>query len=482
MALTDQELNRLANEGIDLNNLGKYKTFLEDLQGNIIKAHGRDHSVHLFVKFKPEKPADAKQWIQGFAEKYVTSALLQAEEALQYREKNIPGSVFANFFLSTKGYEYFDTKPFKIPGGQSFRFGMKNESIKNFLGDPPVEKWDSGLQQEIHALILIADDDVVDLLQEVNQICQNLRQVGEIVHREDGFILRNKDGQVIEHFGFADGISQPLFVKRDIDRALQNSGRFDKWDPRARLDLVLVQDPNGKTEYSYGSYLVYRKLEQNVKGFRKDQQRLAQTIEVNDNLAGALIVGRFADGTPVVNSKTPLGATQTNNFNYDEDPQEFGLTPKPSKCPFHAHIRQTNPRGDTGRVESSPNFQQSLDTERKHRIARRAISYGVQDLNQEPTVGSGLLFLCFQANIENQFNFMQAKWANANNFVAVNVGFDPVIGQIPKGGKGNQTWPTTWGDPNTEEVKYDFTPWVNMKGGEYFFAPSLSYLKTITDE
>ncbi|MFM6674750.1 MAG: hypothetical protein ACKPJO_32325, partial [Dolichospermum sp.] len=46
--------------------------------------------------------------------------------------------------------------------------------------------------------------------------------------------------------------------------------------------------------------------------------------------------------------------------------------------------------------------------------------------------GSGLFFLCFQADISNQFNFMQSVWANANNFVQVNVGVDPIIGQTQR--------------------------------------------------
>ena len=478
MTLTDADLNN--QEGIDLDNPGKYQTLLEDLQGNILKGHGRDHSVHLFLKFKLRKQADVKTWIQGFANNYVTSALLQANEAREYRVNKTTGSIFANFFLSIEGYEYLDVPPFKIPGSQPFRFGMKNESIKNYLGDPEVEKWDSGLQGKIHALILLADDNVAYLNEQVDQIAQDLQTFADIVQREDGFVLRNTAGQVIEHFGFADGISQPLFVKRDIEQALEDSGSFDRWDPKASLNLVLAKDPNGQTEDSYGSYLVYRKLEQNVKGFWDDQRKLAGAVGVNDELAGALIVGRFADGTPVVDSNVPTGATQTNNFNYAEDPQDFGLTPKPTKCPFHAHIRKTNPRGDTGRVESSPDLQQqSLEIERGHRIARRGISYGVNDISQEPEAGSGLLFLCFQANPENQFNFIQGGWANQNNFVAVNVGLDPVIGQ--PGPDKNQKWPKTWGDPDTEEEPYNFTLWVNMKGGEYFFTPSISYLKNISD-
>lgn len=462
---------------IDPSDPGEYKILLGDLQGNIIKSHGRDHSVHLFIQFKADKQEEAKKWIQGFAQKYVTSAILQDAESIQYKANKVKGSVFANICLSITGYEYLDVPPFKIPHSEAFRMGMKSDSVVGFLGDPPVNTWDYGLRQDVHALLLIADDDIIDLLQEVNRISETLLPVGLIVHREDGFILRNEAGQVIEHFGFADGISQPIFVTSDLDKAKETDPTFDKWNPTAPLSLVLETDPNGKTADSYGSYLVYRKLEQNVKAFHEDQKRLASTVGINEDLAGALIVGRFADGTPVVESNAPTGATLTNNFNYDSDPQEFGLDPKATKCPFHAHVRKTNPRGDTGRVNNAQNFEQSLEVERLHRIARRAVSYGENDMNKKPVSGSGLLFLCFQANPENQFNFMQAAWANQNNFVKVNVGPDPVIGQP----QGTQKYPKIWGDPNTEECPYDFKLWVNMKGGEYFYTPSMSYLKSISE-
>ena len=83
------------------------------------------------------------------------------------------------------------------------------------------------------------------------------------------------DGQQdIEPFGYADGISQPLFLKEEIDKAKQ--GGTDRWDPSAPLDLVLVKDPNGEGEDSYGSFFVFRKLEQDVAGF---QQRVAELAE-----------------------------------------------------------------------------------------------------------------------------------------------------------------------------------------------------------
>lgn len=467
MALTDADLKNLPETGIDTENPGKYQGLLEDLQGNILKGHGREHSVHLFVQWKRDRVQDAKEWIRAFTQTYVTSAKQQADEALNYKQKGISGTIFANVYLTRFGYEALGFEPFQVPKDQPFTMGMKNEQIRQFLGDPEVKEWELGFQDEIHALIFMADDNINELLQTINQVTAKLRQVAVILHREDGFILRNEANQVIEHFGFVDGVSQPLYLKRDIDRAKANGADFSKWDPRASLDIILTKDPNGTTEDSYGSYLVYRKLEQNVKLFRDDQQQLAQKLNIDYDLAGALVMGRFPDGTPVTESnKRTNPDTPPIDFNYDADVAG-------RKCPFHAHIRKTNPRGDTGRVESSPGFEEALAVERNHQITRRAISYGENDRNNATEKGSGLLFLCFQANIENQFNFMQARWANPSRFVKVGVGPDPVIGQP----EGIQKWPKQWGEADTED--YLFKPWVFMQGGEYFFAPSISFLSNL---
>ena len=113
-----------------------------------------------------------------------------------------------------------------------------------------------------------------------------------------------------------------------------------------------------------------------------------------------------------------------------------------------------------------------------HRIARRAISYGEQDPANAQETGSGLLFLCFQGNITNQFAFMQRRWANTGGFIEPGTGTDPVIGQ---GGPFTEgyNWPKTWG--STERTQADFSHWVNFKGGEFFFTPSLSFLESLNE-
>jgi Dyp-type peroxidase family len=447
-----------------------YKPLLEDLQGNILKGHGREYSVHLFLKFKDA--VNAKEWLGAFSQKYVTSAFVQAQEAKAYRNSDgqIKGGVFANIFLTMSGYDYLGFVGEEIPFGDTFfAGGMKDPNTQIGFADPPINEWEQGFQQPIHALILLADDDEANLLQIVNQESDQFITIAEVIHRDDGFVLRNSDQKVIEHFGFRDGVSQPLFYRGDIEKERRfNPSNFADWDPRAPLNLVLLKDPFGKTSESYGSYLVYRKLEQNVKAWNEDVGKLANTLTIDPNLARAYTMGRFQDGTPVVLTKDQLGGPEAaiNNFNFQQDTTG-------SKCPFHAHIRKTNPRGDTGNLLPA---KVPLEEERMHRIVRRGISYGESDLSTPPEQGSGLLFMCFQADINNQFAFIQKSWSNSPGFIQQGTGGDPVIGPvIPLTETYN--WPVPWGE--STRTKADFSHWVKLKGGEYFFAPSISFLTSL---
>jgi hypothetical protein len=72
---------------------------------------------------------------------------------------------------------------------------------------------------------------------------------------------------------------------------------------------------------------------------------------------------------------------------------------------------------------------------------------------------------------------MQKRWANNQNFVQSQTGLDAVTGQ-GKAQTGGQKWPKEWGKKD-DTVQFDFFHFVTLKGGEFFFAPSISFLKTI---
>ncbi|WP_329218535.1 hypothetical protein OG352_19545 [Streptomyces sp. NBC_01485] len=496
---------------------------LGDLQGNILKSHGRDNSRHLFITFKtdtPERRKQARQWLaEMVAADRVTSALQQWDEAKKYRELqdtlDANGAItakdhrallesasdpFVGVLLSSDGYRDLRLGDENTPDDPSFVAGAKDRAA--FLNDPPVEKWEGTFQKTLHALVIVADDVEQRLEGLVADLKEELTALGAVLGEETGAAMRlGADGKpdpkapVREHFGFVDGISQPLFFARDIAGARTRQGGIDQYDPSAPLGQVLVPDPGGD-DSAYGSYFVYRKLEQNVQGFRDDEKLLAAEIARHAHpksdptaedvaLAGAYMVGRFKDGTPVVDREVAGLGDQPNNFTFDADVDGV-------RCPFTAHVRKTNPRGDKQRQFGVPVTQ-----ERTQRIARRGISFGRVTLEPGQDEKVGLLFLCAQSSIADQFEFIQAAWSNNEVFLRGGSGLDPVIGTLKDGQKREdaveQRWPKQYGSRN--ELDFSTFPppvvdfffkkrvgqWTFMRGGEYFFVPSLSALKSFRD-
>jgi deferrochelatase/peroxidase EfeB len=103
-----------------------------------------------------------------------------------------------------------------------------------------------------------------------------------------------------------------------------------------------------------------------------------------------------------------------------------------------------------------------------------------EEFADKPKGGVGLLFMAYQSSIANQFEVTQQHWANAKDFVKSGVGLDPVIGQ---GSTPQLKCPFSWdGSPGPDGKTTKDLPFlgaVTMKGGEYFFAPSLSGLKNL---
>lgn len=440
-----------------------YGRMLRNLQGNILKGHGRDHTVHVFLRFRQGRERAAKDFMRRFADDYVTAARDQLNASGEFTRSGEKrrGSLFGGFYLSATGYEFFRVPRNQVPTDRKFRGGMKASS--KALNDKPGEWERAYREQEIHAMILLADDDYRKLISEEIKIVAAARRVARVLTIERGTALRNDHGDTVEHFGYVDGASQPLFFKDEVEK-VENSSGIQQYDPSAPLKLALVREPNRRGTNNFGSYFVFRKLEQNVEAFKKRERKLAKALGLEDEAAeraGALIVGRFEDGTPVtLQSGEGMHNPVFNNFNFDEDKDG-------TKCPFQGHIRKVNPRGRSAR-------------ERAHRIVRRGITYGDRPSSSEdkPSTGVGLLFMCFQRDIANQFEWIQRKFANNQNFRRRGTGLDPVIGQ---GRSRTQKWPVDWGEKGAGMKKFDFHGFVTMKGGEYFFAPSISFLRNLVN-
>lgn len=423
----------------------------------------------------------------------LTKQLAQLDKTAVENDELVEDELIGAFFLSAEGYKYLGFEVNKFGNnGSRFRDGMKDQKdgfledaieavIDTSNKDPKPDTWEEPYQNTIHAMVLLAQDwqggealrATID-----NEVRPGMAGIVEVVGVEEGHVLRNNaaqaqdkneppsegegsgKGQPIEHFGYLDGRSQPLFLKGDIDK---EQGGMDLWDPTAPLSLALVPDPFGSAEDSYGSYFVFRKLEQDVNAFNEAVSALADYMDVNPDVAGALAVGRFKDGTPITLQRM-AGLRDVNNFEFE------GIDKSGDRCPAHAHIRKVNPRGTTPFT--------SLEDERKRRIVRRGIPYGApEDVGTSPV---GLLFMCYQSNIKEQFEFMQRTWADNPNFpkvlVLARTGDDPIIGQDTDA-NAEQYWPTHWGEDR--RVSFNFGSYVTLRGGEYFFAPSITFLSAI---
>lgn len=462
---------------------------LQNLQGNILKGHGRHFTANIFFKFDPAKLLECKRGLRELANYHLTNAYKQLLDAKRYRESGRGAGAFCHLALTFKGYQALGLAD-RAPEDEDFRGGMSSGSSISALTDPSVDSWETPFQQEIHGILLAAHETESQTSILADKLITLLEEVGcTIIHTQRGKALFNAKKDGIEHFGYVDGRSQPLMLLEDIMAETAKEGS-SRWDPAFPLSAALVPDPGTSNPLSFGSFFIFRKLEQDVRAFKRAEQEVADKLKLvgeDRELAGAMLVGRFEDGTPVTLSKEARDLPPPNNFNYEGD--------NGSRCPFHAHIRKTNPRGSGG-FEAEPE-------ERQHLMPRRGIPYEdvarlvpptnlpqAETLTEfEEKVASklpngevGLLFMAYNHKIAEQFKFTQQVWANNSGFPnqpGGPHGIDPIIGQ-GENQAGDQKLPNEWdnADRGTNN-NCPFAGFVKMKGGEYFFSPSLTFLKNL---
>ena len=450
---------------------GDAATMLDELQPNILKAHVRDHLSALFLHFGDT--AEARAFLDAVAAK-MKSAKAHLEEVSAFKTGGAAGTPYVGVGLTAAGYAAIGVENF--PQDEAFLRGMKAAETRQKLADPPRSTFDPGYRDEIHAVVLVGDATDKAMTARRNEILGLLPDSATVLAEEIGLGRINARGEGIEHFGYVDGRSQPLFLHEDFEDEKNNTDGVNVWDPSAPLSQVLVPDTAAPDPaVHFGSYLIFRKLEQNVRRFKQAEEDLADALSLTGDdreRAGAMIIGRFEDGTPLtLQREDGVESPVPNNFTYDSDDLA-------AKCPFQAHIRKTNPRGSGG-AEQPPQ-------ERLHLMARRGVTYGERaddpdaDIPpaERPSGGVGLLFMAFNSVLDNQFEFTQAIWANNPGFPLnkpITPGLDPVIGQ---GARESSDYTTGWGG-SEHRVAGPIPQAVTLKGGDYFFAPSLAFLRSL---
>ncbi|MFF7710792.1 Dyp-type peroxidase [Pseudomonas sp. NPDC007930] len=463
------------NTPLDDSNLDAPATrhLLQALQANILKGHGRNHVVLLFLEITDV--AKARHFMHHYK---VTSAATQFQETRRFKDTGEPGGVVRLAFISHAGLVQFGKAAPFAPGGtpldEFFVQGMAADTAA--LDRQTTDSWQSALKRPVHVLLLLAHDDLDDLSHMAFSEVQTLNAEAsgfELLLAQEGRAYFNKAGAGIEHFGYVDGRSQPLMTTSDI--AAEKGAKADfVYDPTAPLKQFMFDDPLAPGE-GLASLFVFRKLEQDVASFKAAEEAIQGALTPppsDDELAGAMVVGRFENGVPVTLQPPPPAAPVDNDFNYNADPDG-------ARCPFQGHIRKTNPRGSSPGGEV---FDKGVQ------MARRGITYGLRlqdpataEFVDQPNDGVGLLFMSYQASIKDQFHFMQESWANNRKFPKFGpadpfVGIDPIIGQVLLSEEAEAATDHVWPSPAPHAQK-NFSGFVHLKGGEYFYTPSPRGLK-----
>ncbi|MCJ7467554.1 MAG: hypothetical protein MUO53_12775, partial [Maribacter sp.] len=360
---------------------------------------------------------------------------------------------FTSTGLKQLGYHESNLQSFS----REFREGMVTEHRQRLLGDfessdPSKWEWGGPENKRVDLILMVFGKDEATAEKLYQKLKVKFETAVSVVHTLDGKSLPNDR----EHFGFRDGISQPVIkgsgVKPSGTNNVIDPGEFVlgyKNEYKVYPDTALLNVAQGKHEMlpdnsegladkkthvkfkdvgQNGTYFVLRQLQQDVDGFWNFLKNQSDTDDDKKRkeeatLLAAKMMGRWPGGAPLVKfDKDPGVDMEDNDFNYLKE-DAVG-----DKCPFGAHIRRANPRDVF--EESPPNV--SLTLTRSHRIMRRVRSYGEDFIgsaeNHTPKGEVGLLFGVFNANISKQFEFIQYTWANSPKFKRLYADPDPFIG------------------------------------------------------
>ena len=367
--------------------------------------------------------------------------------------------------------------------------------ILNDVGKNGPDRWVWGSEgNPVDAVAVFYAKSEQILTAESNEFKRRMMAAGIRPVAELPLVMNKKGKRNLEHFGFVDGISQPII--RGTRRASETTapmhlvapGEFlfgyrdehEFYPPtpslrasRDQTGILPTLNEEGALPQMQGkfrdfgrngSFIVVRQLQQHVDKFHNYCESEARKIvrqsgnaAITQDWIAAKMVGRWQDGSSLVRYPDgPSGKLPDNDFSFGvEDPQ--GL-----QCPLGAHIRRSNPRNSLG-----SDHETQIKIGKRHRILRVGRSYERDGAEEE----KGLLFMCLNADIERQYEFIQQSWVTAGSFHGLLAETDPTFGS--QNSDGRFTIPG-WERVLTLQKLPNF---VTTRGGGYFFMPSRSAMR-----
>ncbi len=437
---------------------------LRSIQGNVLKAHGRPHAALVMFQLG-RTPARNRAFVRSWkTDAQITSTWDQLNDQWDFKaaQASVPPPAdptpaeagqapFCTVALTQTGLEALSLRPAMHPTDTAFTSKMESPDSRYKLGDMPNfasagtddDPWQAdGYLERIDVIVLLAHATPAGLEALIIGATERGLRFGTHpqIKVEKGFAW-NPDGiDPREPFGFVDGITNPVFLKEDAAK-LPGSPMQVPWN-----QVIIDYQPI----VAGGSFLVYRKLEQDTEAFKKFEAELAPHLAGRvQGDAAEVLIGRDRSGAPLISP----GARGRNDFDYQADQVA------PGRCPFHAHIRKANPR--TGSSQA---------------FVRRSLVYAEQGDPKSPQLGGkrGLLFLAYMSRIDSQFRAMQESWLlnekSQEPGLGV-VGVDPLL--APKG-TYTLSHRSMKGGP-AEQISLERPRLVIPRGGRYAFLPGLAW-------
>lgn len=488
-----------------------------DVQGLVRFGHGRLTEASFFL-LEVADPEAARHWLQNAP---VTSGATT----------DPPPDTALQVAFGREGLEALGTSPEIVQGfSDEFLGGMAaEESRSRRLGDvganaPANWQWGGNASGVPHLIVMLyAGPGGLEAWE----------QAVKGADWDEAFRVQARlptfDMGEIEPFGFVDGISQP---RLDWQRTL-STDRKERAEYANLLALgeVLLGYPNEYGQYTRrplidplldarakdlppaedapewrdlgrnGTYLVFRQLHQDVRGFWQFFDRQADSRpEERWRLAEAM-VGRTRTGEPLVSlTQDPIPGVGPNPEDIVANQFTYANDPDGTHCPFGAHVRRANPRtgdlppgttGLIGRLIRAFGFKRRnfLDdivaSARFHRILRRGREYGTplspeDALHPGPDEERGLHFICLVANISRQFEFVQNAWIQSTKFAGLSAESDPLLGnRVPLPGYPSTDIFTLPQPDGPARRVTDLPQFATIRGGAYFFLPGIRALRYI---
>ncbi|MEV0531755.1 Dyp-type peroxidase [Kitasatospora sp. NPDC050463] len=484
----------------------------DEIQGDIIAGFKKDNVTLLFLKF--EDAARARDWLRGLAPQIATTRQVADfnaafSEARRSSGGDDPRTLKATWLGVSLTYEGmrqlsatdpFEQAPPVGSGLEAFREGSaKRAGALGDTGDNSPENWlfGNGRNQAVHAVLTIASDTEQDLAATVTAQREAAAEARIVIifQQNAKTLLGSRRGK--EHFGFKDGISEPGV--RFFDQPSAGNEEEVDGHPGTRIipagEFVVGEQPapGSFTDFPAwarnGSFQVVRRLSQDVPGWWSQVsvklKELKQAKAVPDTATtewlAARLVGRWRSGAPVCKHQdrdvpNDPNASSDNDFDFRDDLE--GLA-----TPLFSHLRKSSPRAGLQAPDPSrPPFDaKELDG---RRIMRRGAPYGhpfdpAAEGPGGPDDPRGLLFVCYQADIARQFEFIQADWIDQPDFPP---GRNPVPGKDPVITEADAVdFESRGPDGAIKHTPLSFQQFVQTQGSVYAFAPSISTLKALAE-